>query len=186
MRKADVAQTHLTPSQSRVTQTRRVLGSAAPRRVAIDPASDWELNELRSRGLAGLWSARIALVLSVPFGITGWAIGADQAWLTFMVLPVVAAFFAGAFFGASIADPSLVPDESLAARRGVLVAIAAYLVLAMEIAAMSATPLETGLDFFMGSLLISGWAVFPVAFLAGILAFRAREGAYRYRQHAEA
>jgi uncharacterized membrane protein YjjP (DUF1212 family) len=42
------------------------------------------------------------------------------------------------------------------------------------------------MDAFMYSLVMSGWIVFPVSFLAGILAFRAREGAYRYRQPAEA
>lgn len=46
---------------------------------------------------------------------------------------------------------------------------------------MSVTPIESGLNVFMGSLIVSGWMVLPAAFFAGIMAFRAREGAQRYR-----
>ena len=77
-------------------------------------------------------------------------------------------------------------DESLAGRRGALVALATYVIFSMEVAALSFEPFEAGMDAFMYSLLVSGWVVFPVSFLAGILAFRAREGAYRYKHHAEA
>ncbi|KPK17682.1 MAG: hypothetical protein AMJ62_00905 [Myxococcales bacterium SG8_38] len=147
----------------------------------IDPSSDWEAGELKSRTCAGLWSARITLVASMPFGIVAWAKGIDDAWLMFMLLPVVAAFFSGSLFGAGIGNPHQVPDECLAGRRGVFVALCAYILFAMEVAAMSVTPIETGLNVFMGSLIISGWLAFPVAFFAGMMAFRAREGAMRYR-----
>ena len=73
----------------------------------------------------------------------------------------------------------------LAGRRGALVALFAYVLFAVEVAALSSTPLESGLNALMGSLLMSGWAVFPVSFLAGILAFRAREGAHRFKRPAE-
>lgn len=148
--------------------------------------SDWEIRAIMRRIHAGIWSGRTALVLSVPFAITAWARGADHAWFTYMLLPVVAAFFSGVFIGAAICDREEVTDEPLAGRRGALVAMFAYVLYALEVAALSSTPLETGLNALMGSLLVSGWAVFPVAFLAGILAFRAREGAHRYKHEAEA
>ena len=151
----------------------------------LDAAADWEIIELRRRAHAGVWAARTALVLSVPFGVTAWALGHEHAWLAYMLLPVVAAFFAGVFFGAAICDRRQVTDESLAGRRGALVALATYIIFAFEMGALSYTPVETTLDTFMASLLVSGWIVFPVAFLAGILAFRAREGAHRYVRHAE-
>lgn len=152
----------------------------------LDAASDWEMIELRRRAHAGVWSARTALVLSVPFAVTAWATGAEHAWFMYMLLPVVAAFFAGVFFGAAICDRRQITDEPLAGRRGALVALATYVIFALEVAALSFEPVEAGMDAFMYSLLVSGWVVFPVAFLAGILAFRAREGAYRYKQPAEA
>lgn len=148
---------------------------------SIDATSDWEVGELKSRTCAGLWSARVALVASMPFGIVASAKGIDDAWLMFMLLPVVAAFFSGSLFGAGIANPHQVPDECLAGRRGVLVALGAYILFALEVAVMSVTPIETGLNVFMGSLIISGWLTFPVAFFAGMMAFRAREGATKYR-----
>ncbi len=154
--------------------TRRLDGS-------IDARSDWEVNELKARLHAGLWSARVALVVSVPFALAGWAKGVQDAWLFMMLLPVVAAFFSGSFFGACLANPQQVPDECLAGRRGVFVALCAYILFALELAAMSVTPLETGLDVFMGSLVVSGWLVFPVSFFAGLMAFRAREGALRHQ-----
>lgn len=152
----------------------------------LDPGTDWEMIALRRRAHAGVWSARVALVLSVPFAVTAWGLGQEHAWFVYMLLPVIAAFFAGVFFGGAICDRRAITDESLAGRRGALVALAAYVVFAFEVGSLSFTPYEAALDAFMGSLLISGWAVFPIAFLAGILAFRAREGAYRYRRHAEA
>lgn len=142
--------------------------------------------ELSRRVHAGVWSARTALVLSVPFAVTAWALGQEHAWFMYMLLPVIAAFFAGLFLGAAICDRRQITDESLAGRRGVFVALTTYVIFALEVGALSFTPFEAALDAFMGSLLVSGWVVFPVAFLAGILAFRAREGAYRYKQHAEA
>ena len=57
---------------------------------------------------------------------------------------------------------------------------------AVEVAVLSDAPLDAGANALMASLLISGWAVFPVAFLAGILAFRAREGAHRFKGEAKA
>ena len=152
----------------------------------LDSTTDWEVVELRRRAHAGVWSARAALVLSVPFAVTAWALGQEHAWFMYMLLPVVAAFFAGVFFGAAICSRRQITDESLAGRHGALVALAAYVIFALEVGSLSFTPVEAALDAFMGSLLVSGWIVFPVAFLAGILAFRAREGAYRYRQPAEA
>ncbi len=157
-----------------------------PRSAILDAAIDWETIALRRRAHAGVWSARVALVLSVPFAVTAWGLGQEHAWFMYMLLPVAAAFFSGVFFGASICDRRQITDESLAGRRGALVALAAYIIFALEVGSLSFTPFEATLDAFMGSLLISGWVVFPVAFLAGILAFRAREGAYRYKQPAEA
>ena len=148
--------------------------------------SDWEVRAILRRVHAGIWSGRTALVLSVPFAITAWAQGAEHAWFTYMLLPVVAAFFAGVFVGAAICDREEVTDESLAGRCGALVALVAYVLFALEVGVLSEAPLETGLNALMASLLISGWAVFPVAFLAGILAFRAREGAHRFKHQAEA
>jgi len=156
------------------------------RGAILDAASDWETIELRRRAHAGVWAARTALVLSVPFALTAWATGAEHAWFMYMLLPVIAAFFAGVFFGAAICDRRQVTDEPLAGRRGALVALATYVIFSLEVAALSFAPFEAGLDAFMYSLLVSGWIVFPVSFLAGILAFRAREGAYRYKQPAEA
>lgn len=150
----------------------------------FDTGSDWEVVALRQRASAGFWAARAALVLSVPFAMTAWATGVRHAWLLYMLLPVLASLFAGALFGAAIWSRSQVTDESLAARRGALVALAAYILFALEVACMSATPLETALDVFMGAIFFTGWAVFPCAFLAGILAFRAREGAFRHRRYA--
>lgn len=179
-----------TPPRS-VTSDSALSSGSRVKRVEVDKIlrmeeSDWEVRAILRRIHAGIWSARTALVLSVPFAITAWARGADQAWFTYMLLPVVAAFFSGVFIGAAICDREEVSDESLAGRRGALVALFAYVIFACEAAALSSTPLETGLNALMGSLLVSGWAVFPVSFLAGILAFRAREGAHRYKRKAEA
>jgi hypothetical protein len=151
------------------------------RGAILDAASDWEIIELRRRAHAGVWAARTALVLSVPFAVTAWAFGEEHAWLAYMLLPVVAAFFAGVFFGAAICDRRQITDDSLAGRRGTFVALATYIIYALEMGALSYTPFNTALDTFMASLIVSGWLVFPVAFLAGMLAFRAREGAYRYQ-----
>ena len=155
-------------------------------RAILDSASDWEAIELRRRAHAGVWAARTALVLSVPFAVTAWALEQPHAWFMYMVLPVIAAFFSGVFFGGAICSRQHISDEPLAGRQGALVALMAYVLLALEVAAMSFTPLEAGMNAFMFSLLISGWLVFPISFLAGILAFRAREGAYRFKQQAEA
>ena len=178
VRRVDAATTALAPSIDRA-RGRRILESRR-RGVVGDPTSAWEMLALRQRVSAGLWSARVALVLSVPFALAAWGMGVESAWLTFMLLPTIAAFFAGGLFGAAIADRYLVPDEPLAARRGALVGIATYAFFAMEVGAMSATPLETGLDMFMGSMMVSGWFALPAAFFAGIMAFRAREGALRH------
>jgi hypothetical protein len=169
------------------TGTRRKLAPAGYRGGAIiDSVTDWEAIELSRRAHAGLWSARTALVLSVPFAVTAWALGQEHAWFMYMLLPVIAAFFAGVFFGAAICDRRQITDEALAGRRGALVALATYIIFALEVGALSVEPFEASLDAFMASLLISGWVAFPVAFFAGILAFRAREGAHRYKQPAEA
>ena len=181
MKSNETVATTLTPSIVRARQ-RQELTRIVQRGAMINPRSDWEMTELRSRVKAGLLSARIALVLSMPFAITAWATGAEQAWLTFMLLPVVAVFFAGSLFGAAIAHPHEVPDEPLAGRRGVFVALAAYLIYALEVAAMSAAPSEVALNTWMWSLLGSGWLVLPIAFFAGVLAFRAREGAFRHNR----
>jgi hypothetical protein len=167
-----------------VNPGRRIV-AGGQRSALIDAASDWEVHELRQRANAGLWSARVALVLSVPFAITAWATKVDDAWLIYMLLPTIAAFFAGSLFGAAIANPHEVTDESLAGRRGALVALATYVIFAMEVAAMNVSPLETGLNVFMGSLLVSAWVALPAAFFAGIMAFRAREGALRYTHTAK-
>lgn len=150
------------------------------RGVILDAASDWETVELRRRAHAGVWAARTALVLSVPFAMTAWALGQEHAWFMYMLLPVIAAFFSGVFFGAAICNRRLITDESLAGRQGTLVALMAYVIFSLEVAALSFTPLDAALDAFMYGLVISGWFVFPVSFLAGMLAFRAREGAHRY------
>lgn len=183
MKSTETVGTTLTPSIVRARQ-RQELTRLVARGAMMTPESDWEMTALRGRFKAGLWSARIALVLSVPFALTAWATGAPQAWLTFMLLPVVAAFFAGSLFGAAIAQPHEVPDESLAGRRGVFVAIATYLIYALEVAVMSAAPSEVALNTLMWSLLGSGWLVLPIAFFAGVLAFRAREGAFRHSKPA--
>lgn len=152
-------------------------------RAILDPSSDWEVVELRRRTHAGIWAARTALVLSVPFAVTAWALGEEHAWFMYMLLPTIAAFFSGVFLGAAICKRGEITDESLAGRQGALVALMTYAIFACEVAALSFEPLEAGLDAFMFSLLVSGWLVFPVSFLAGILAFRAREGAYRFSHH---
>lgn len=160
---------------------------AGPRRGAIlDSTAEWEVVELRRRAHAGVWAARTALVLSVPFAVTAWAMGQEHAWFMYMVLPVIAAFFSGVFFGAAICRRGQITDEPLAGRQGALVALMTYVIFACEVAALSFEPVEAGMDAFMFSLLISGWLVFPVSFLAGIMAFRAREGAYRFKHTAEA
>ena len=151
----------------------------------LDAATDWETIELKRRAHAGVWAARTALVVSIPFAMTAWALGQEHAWFTYSVLPVIAAFFAGVFIGAAICNRHEITDESLAGRRGALVALTAYVIYAAEVGVLSFTPTEAALDAFMGSILASGWIVFPIAFLAGILAFRAREGAYRYRRPVE-
>lgn len=87
--------------------------------------------------------ARSALVVSVPFALTAWAMGEERAWFMYMVLPLV-------------------------------VALSTYVILSLEVAALSFSPLEAAVDASMFSLLLSAWAVFPVSFLASILAFRAR------------
>ncbi|MEM7135451.1 MAG: hypothetical protein AAF500_02675 [Myxococcota bacterium] len=163
----------MTPSLREAAARRR-------RAAVIDPATDWETAALRRRALCGLWSARVALVLSVPFAVTAWAGGASDAWLVYMLLPVVASFFAGSLFGAAILDTHYVTDASLAGRQGVLVTIVAFLFFALEVAAMSHTPLHTALDYFMGGVLLTGWVAFPAGFFAGVMAFRAREGATKY------
>lgn len=150
-------------------------------KVARPRESDWEARAILRRIYAGIWSARTALVLSVPFAVTAWARGTENTWFLYMLLPVTAAFFAGVFVGAAMYDREEVTDESLAGRRGALIALFAYGLFAVEVASLSEAPLEAGLNALMGSLLMSGWAVFPVAFLAGILAFRAREGAHRFK-----
>lgn len=152
--------------------------------AVLDAATDWEVIDLRRRAKAGVWAARTALVLSVPFAVTAWTMGAEHAWLMYMLLPVIAAFFSGVFFGAAICDRRQITDESLAGRRGALVALATYGIFSLEVAALSFSPIEAAFDAFMGSVVFTGWAVFPVAFLAGMLAYRAREGAYRYRHPA--
>ncbi|NNE20748.1 MAG: hypothetical protein HKN10_19940 [Myxococcales bacterium] len=185
MKSSKTSATTLTPSIVHARH-RQELTRLVQRGAMLNPSSDWEIAELRGRVKAGLWAARIALVLSVPFAITAWANAAEQAWLTFMLLPVVAAFFAGSFFGTAIARPHEVSDELLAGRRGVLVALAAYLIYALEVAVMSAASAEVALNTLMWSLLGSGWLVLPIAFSAGVLAFRVREGATRHSQPAEA
>lgn len=165
---------------SKLTQSMRAAALKRRRRASIDPASDWEVVALRQRGLAGLWSARVALVVSMPFGVGAWAGGTHGAWLTFMLLPVLAAFFAGALVGAAILDKQRVTDASLAGRHGVLVTLAGYALFSLEVAATSAAPLHTALDYFMGSILLTGWLAIPIGFFAGVMAFRAREGASKY------
>ena len=150
-------------------------------KIVGPPEADWEVKALLRRVHSGIWAGRTALVLSVPFAITAWARGAEHAWFMYMLLPVVASFFSGVFVGAAICDREEVTDEPLAGRRGALVALLAYVLFALEVGVLSDAPLEAGLNALMASLLISGWAVFPVAFLAGILAFRAREGAHKFR-----
>lgn len=185
MKSSKTSVTTLTPSMVQARH-RHELTRIVQRGAMVNSSSEWEMTELRGRFKAGLWAARIALVLSVPFAITAWATGAEQAWLTVMLLPVLAAFFAGSLFGASIAHPHEVSDESLAGRRGVLVAIATYLIYSLEVAVMSAAPAEVALNTLMWSLLGSGWLVLPIAFFAGVLAFRVREGAQRHSEPAEA
>lgn len=185
MKSSKTSATTFTPSMVHARH-RHELTRLVQRGAMLDQTSDWEMTELRGRFKAGLLAARIALVLSVPFAITAWANAAEQAWLTFMLLPVVAAFFAGTFFGAAIANPHEVSDESLAGRRGVLVALATYLIYALEVAVMSAAPAEVVLNTLIWSLLGSGWLVLPIAFFAGVLAFRVREGASRHSEPAEA
>ena len=186
----------MTTERAKLVDTSLAHSAAKPRPARIlsgrtggailDSGSDWEVLELRRRAHAGVWSARTALVLSVPFAMTAWAIGEKHAWFMYMVLPVIAAFFAGVFFGAAICSRRDITDEPLAGRQGALVALVTYVLFALEVAALSFSPVEAGMNAFMFSLLISGWIVFPVSFLAGILAFRAREGAHRYRQPSEA
>lgn len=148
---------------------------------SLDPSSDWELMELSTRALAGLWSARVALVSSMPFGIVAWAQNIEDAWLTFMLLPVVAAFFSGALFGAGLVHSREIADEYLAGRRGVFIALCAYIIYALEVAAMSHAPVETLCNVFMAAVIVSAWLVFPISFFAGVMAFRARDGAMRHR-----
>jgi len=186
----------MTPQKAETIDTRlaRPIPKARPSLILsgahggaiFDSESDWEVLELRRRAHAGVWAARTALILSVPFAVIAWAMGQEHAWFMYMLLPVIAAFFAGVFFGAAICNRNQITDESLAGRQGALVALMTYIIFACEVASLSFQPLEAGMDAFMYSLVISGWIVFPVAFLAGILAFRAREGAYRYRQPAKA
>ena len=182
--RAKLMDTSLAPSGLKARPGRILNGRTGG--AILDSESDWEVLELRRRAHAGVWSARTALVLSVPFAMTAWAIGEEHAWFMYMVLPVIAAFFAGVFFGASICSRREITDEPLAGRQGALVALVTYLIFALEVAALSFSPVEAGMNAFMYSLLISGWIVFPVSFLAGILAFRAREGAHRHRRHADA
>jgi hypothetical protein len=179
MKRLWVVATGQAPSEIQARH-RRELTASLHRGAMIDPSSDWEMFELRRRNCAGLWAARVTLVLSVPFGIVAWAQGADNAWLTYMLLPVIAAYFAGAFFGSCIANPFEVSDEHLAGRRGVLVAICAYVIFALEVGTMSVSPLEAGLSAFMGAVLLSGWLALPAAFFAGVMGFRASQGGLRY------
>ena len=167
-------------SGSSLTPSMRAAAIRRRRRASIDAAGDWEVAALKRRALAGLWSARVALVISAPFALVAWAGGTEGAWWLYMLLPVVAAFFAGALFGATILDTHRVTDSSLAGRRGVLVTLVTYGIFSLEVGVMSATPLHTALDYFMGSVLLTGWVAFPVGFLAGVMAFRAREGATKY------
>ena len=163
----------------------RVLEAAAlgpDSEYGSDPAADWEAAALRRRLRAGLWSARVAFVLSVPFAFAAWALGTHDAWLQFIILPTVATFFAGALFGAAVRDAGHIQDAPLAGRRGAFVAMAAYCFFALEMAAMSATPFETGLNYLMGSLLYTGWIGVPAGFLAGVLAYRSREGVAKHRR----
>ena len=149
---------------------------------SLDRNFDWEAIVLRRRGIAGLWSARFALVLSMPFAIVAWIGGVSQAWLLFMVLPGLAAFFSGALFGAAILDPARTTKASTAGARGLMVALGAYLFLALELAVMSANPLAAAVEVLARSMLLSGWLVLPAGFLAGIVTFRARQGAARHRR----
>lgn len=164
----------------------RLLQGDPSRAVLPASKSDWEVATVLLRIHAGLWSGRTALVLSVPFAIAAWARGIEQVWLTFMLLPVVAAFFSGVFLGPAIWDRQEVTDEPLAGRRGALVALVAYVIFAMEVATLSGTPIDSGLNALMGAFVMTGWVVFPAAFLAGILAFRAREGAFRHQTSSNA
>lgn len=165
---------------SRLTPSMRAAAVRRRRRASIASAGDWEVIALRRRVLAGLWSARVALVISAPFALVAWAVGTQGAWLVYMLLPVVAAFFAGALVGAAIFDTRRITDSSLAGRRGVLVTLTAYVMFSLEVASMSVAPVDTALDYFMGGVLVSGWLAFPVGFFAGMMAFRAREGATKY------
>ena len=152
----------------------------------LEASSDWEVVSLQRRLWAGVWSARVAFVLSVPFVIFAWVLGVEHAWLFFMLLPVVASFFSGAFFGAAICDSKRVTDGSLAGRRGVLVALGAYVILAAEVAVLSDAWLHAFFDTFMGAIVVSGWLGLPAGFLAGLMAFRVREGATKHRRPVKA
>jgi len=162
------------------TPSKRAAAIRNRRRASIDASADWEAIALRRRFRAGVWGARIAFVLSVPFAIAAWAAGAEAVWLFYMLLPVLAAFFSTALVGAAILDPCATTDAALAGRRGALAALIAYAIYAAEAGAMSTLWLHTTLDYFMGSLLMTGWLVMPVAFLSGVMAYRTREGATKY------
>ena len=78
---------------------------------------------MRRRNCAGLWAARVTLVLSVPFGIVAWAQGADNAWLTYMLLPRDRSILCRGLFRLLHREPIRGERWDLAGRRGVLVAI---------------------------------------------------------------
>lgn len=151
----------------------------------LDASSDWEVVTLQHRLWAGIWSARVAFVLSVPFAVCAWVLGVEQAWLVFMLLPATASFFAGAFWGGAICDSKQVTDGSLAGRRGALVALGAYAIFAAELAVLSDAWLHAFFDSFMAAILITGWLGLPAGFLAGLMAFRAREAATKHRRPVE-
>lgn len=178
MKSAESMDTTVALTAAKARTSRPITGNRTTE--ILEVTDDWEVIELRRRVHAGVWAARTALVVSVPFAVTAWALGEPHAWFFYMVLPVIAAFFSGVFFGASICSRNIITDEALAGRQGALVALVMYLILAAEVAALSFTPIEAAMNAFMFSVLISGWIVFPISFLAGILAFRAREGAYRF------
>ena len=142
--RANLVDTSLAPSGARARPA-RILGSRNGGAI-LDSESDWEMLELRRRAHAGVWSARTALVVSVPFALTAWAMGEEHAWFMYMVLPVIAAFFSGVFFGAAICSRRHISEESLAGRQGALVALSTYVIFSLEVAMLSFSPLEAGMD----------------------------------------
>lgn len=90
MKRIDSATSPMSPPISRVVPARALTSGPAGGAIA-EAAAGWEVLELRRRVHAGMWSVRLALVLSVPFAMTAWATGADHAWFMYMLLPLVAA-----------------------------------------------------------------------------------------------